>query len=357
MLDDHALSLPAPDTLARAAAAADQAAAHGVFARYRAELAAQTRRAQDADLARWQRYLTAVGVGEAKDAAWATEPSAWTHVTWGLVEGFLRWQETAGYSLASIARALATIRVYCIQATRAGTLSPEALALIQTVKAPAPRSKAGRNRDAQRTTTRRGAKKEAPTKLTATQVRRLKHEHAETPQGRRDAVLMCLLLDHGLRVSEVADLQVRDLDLERGLLRFYRRKVDATQTHRLTGDTLRAVRRYAAAGDLRTEGQVLRATTGPRAVNLGGPISIQGLRDRVRLLGQRVGVAGLSPHDCRHDWATRAARAGTDPLALQEAGGWSSLAMPRRYIEAAVIANERVKLAAADEEEPPDGGA
>jgi hypothetical protein len=35
---------------------------------------------------------------------------------------------------------------------------------------------------------------------------------------------------------------------------------------------------------------------------------------------------------------------GTDPLALQEAGGWASLAMPRRYVERAKIANERVKL-------------
>jgi hypothetical protein len=35
---------------------------------------------------------------------------------------------------------------------------------------------------------------------------------------------------------------------------------------------------------------------------------------------------------------------GTDLLALQEAGGWASLAMPRRYVERAKIANERVKL-------------
>ncbi|NTW97202.1 MAG: site-specific integrase, partial [Oscillochloris sp.] len=314
-----------------------------------ADLAAQTRRAQDVDLARWGRYLDAAGV-RAGEARWAAEPAAWGGVSWGLVEGFLRWQERAGYSLASIARALSTVRAYCTHAARAGILAPEALALIQTVKAPAPRSKAGRNRDAQRETTRRGAKKAAPTRLSLAQARGLRRAHPDTPQGRRDALLMCLLLDHGLRVSELADLQVADLDLGQGMLRFYRRKVDATQTHRLTGDTLRAARRYVEAGDAPEAGQLLRTTERPRSPQLGAGISIQGLRDRVRILGARAGVAGLSPHDCRHFWATRAAHAGTDPLALQEAGGWSSLAMPRRYIAAAAIANDRVRLGADEDD-------
>jgi len=49
-------------------------------------------------------------------------------------------------------------------------------------------------------------------------------------------------------------------------------------------------------------------------------------------------------HDCRHSWATRASRNGTSPFALQEAGGWNSLTMPRRYIDESEIANEGVKL-------------
>jgi len=342
---DRALAVRDPAPLAAAAAAADRAATQGLFARYRADLTAQTRRAHTVDLARWTRYLAAVGVTEPLTPShWADDPAAWANVSWGLVEAFLRWQEAAGYSLATIARSLATVRVYCTQAARAGALDPDALARIQTVTAAAPRSKVGRNRDAQRTTTRRGAKKAAPTPITAAQARRLKHEHDDTPQGRRDALLMTLLLDLGLRISEVTDLQVRDLDLARGVLRFYRRKVALTQTHRLTRDTLRAATRYVDAGDAPASGQLLRRTTRAHAVELGGTISIQGLRDRVRILGRRVGIVGLSPHDCRHAWASRAATAGTDPLALQEAGGWSSLAMPRRYIEAAAIANERVKL-------------
>jgi integrase len=64
----------------------------------------------------------------------------------------------------------------------------------------------------------------------------------------------------------------------------------------------------------------------------------------VRTLGETIGVTGLSAHDCRHYWASRAASQGTDAFALRDAGGWNSLAMPSRYVEAATIANERVKL-------------
>ena len=70
----------------------------------------------------------------------------------------------------------------------------------------------------------------------------------------------------------------------------------------------------------------------------------QAISARVRRLGEEIGIEGLSAHDCRHYWATRAAAMGTDVMKLKDAGGWSSLAMPMRYVEAAAIANEGVRL-------------
>lgn len=75
-------------------------------------------------------------------------------------------------------------------------------------------------------------------------------------------------------------------------------------------------------------------------------MSERSITARVGVLGRAVGVLGLSAHDLRHHWATSAARAGTDVFALQEAGGWSSLAMPRRYVETTKIANAGVRLRA-----------
>ena len=75
-----------------------------------------------------------------------------------------------------------------------------------------------------------------------------------------------------------------------------------------------------------------------------GTMSTRAVTARVKALGEAIGIKGLSAHDCRHHWATRAATAGTDAFALRDAGGWSSLAMPSRYVEASTIANERVRL-------------
>jgi integrase len=60
---------------------------------------------------------------------------------------------------------------------------------------------------------------------------------------------------------------------------------------------------------------------------------------RVGELGQRVGIAGLSAHDLRHYWATRAIRRGADPFALLQAGGWTSMQTVQKYVDETTIAN------------------
>src|SRR4051812_28736480 len=66
----------------------------------------------------------------------------------------------------------------------------------------------------------------------------------DTSQGRRDALMMCLLLDHGLRVGELAGLEVTAINLQDGTLTFYRPKVDKVQIHTLTKDALRAAKAW-----------------------------------------------------------------------------------------------------------------
>jgi integrase len=65
---------------------------------------------------------------------------------------------------------------------------------------------------------------------------------------------------------------------------------------------------------------------------------------RVGELGERIGIDNLSAHDLRHSWATRAIRKGTDPFALQQAGGWTSMQTVRKYVDESTIANEHVHL-------------
>ena len=134
------------------------------------------------------------------------------------------------------------MKVYAGLATKAGTISAEDHAMIKMVSGY--RHKDGRNVDAKREQTRRpDAKKAAAVQLTAEQVKALK-DQPDTPQGRRDSFLMCLLLDHGLRCGEAAALTIGNLDITKGQFTFYRQKVDKTQIHQLTRDTLLAAMRY-----------------------------------------------------------------------------------------------------------------
>jgi integrase len=325
--------------LSHVAAAADRAAASALFAEYRRQLAARTRSAHDQDLARCALYLADVGVAV---GALAVEPAAWAGFTWGLVEGFKRWMLREGYALATVNRSLATIKSYTRLAAQAGALSAEQAALIATVKGYG--RKQGRNLDAERETTRRSAKKIQAVRLSLAHARVLKEQPGDTPQGRRDALLICLLLDHGLRVGELAALTVGSVDIAAGTLTFYREKVDLTQTHVLSAATLRAALAYLQndRADAAAEEALLLGSR--RGGTVQGTLGVRSIQARVQMLGASIGLKQLSPHDLRHYWASAAIAGGTDLLALQEAGGWASLAMPRRYVERAKIANERVKL-------------
>ena len=334
-----ALLPPSADRVAlaqSAAAAADRAAAAVLFATYRAELAPNTRAAQDDDLARLVLFFTDVGVPV---GALGTDPHAWAGCSWGLLEAFKRWLLAEGYAIATINRTLATTKSYIKLATKAGALTADAAVLIATVHGYGGR--AARNLDADRPTTRRSTKKPTALPIALAQARTLKAQPTDTPQGRRDALILALLLDHGLRVGELAALTPATIDIERETLTFYREKVGLTQTHRLSAATLHAARSYLH--DLSPlPKQLLRGSR--KNGQLAGTMGVRAIQARLRLLGKQIGLTVLSPHDCRHYWATAVVAGGTDLLALQEAGGWSSLEMPRRYVERAAIANDRVKL-------------
>jgi integrase len=186
------------------------------------------------------------------------------------------------------------------------------------------------NLDTQRETTRIGRKKASWTVIPAAYRDLLKQQ----PRA-KDAALMCFLLDHGLRCSEIAALTVEGINLRAGTFTFFRPKVKKRQTHSFTVDSLQAIRRYlpeVASGPL-FPGQHQK------------PMSTQGINKRVGELGRFIGLENLSPHDCRHDWAWRIAKTKkTDTRAFISAGGWTSPAMALRYVAEAEIANEGVYL-------------
>jgi len=271
----------------RAGEAANHVASEHVFADYRLRKAANTVRRQDGDLALFARFLIEAGAIAVPDelaglggddlravldelaavegASLASTPAAWRGVTWGLVEGFVKWQLGAGYAVGTVNVRLSTVKVYAKLAMKAGTLSSESYALIRAVSGY--RRKEAKNVDERRAErgldTRIGDKKAMSRVLSGAQVERLKAEHAGDGQGRRDRLIMCLLCDWGLRVGELAGLTVEGFDLGAATLTFYREKVDKWATFELasTPDTLGAARAYLAGNGAPEHGPLLRGST------------------------------------------------------------------------------------------------
>jgi integrase len=296
------------------------------------------------------------------------DPATWHGVTWGLVEGFIHWLLNEGYAITSVNARLSTVKVYSQMAVKAGMIDrPEGM-LIQTVKGFS--RQGGLNVDAKRlqkrkervsydykpagekrrvVVNRRSTKKGRPVLLSEVEAIRLKQPQNHSPQAWRDALLLCLLLDHGLRASEAALLRISDFDLESGRLRFYRPKVKGTAhewtTHQMTTATHEVAsyyieRLYPAA--LQPDGLLLLTTSRLLKDGRGGQLLTQSLSririsERVASLGKQLGIGKLSAHDCRHTCATGMARLGYGVDELMAWFGWSSAQTAMRYVAAAEV--------------------
>jgi integrase len=326
-----------PGALATIGQIANTVAAGRVFDSYREGKAGNTTRRHAADLGLFAEFLAYTGAPVSGNLA--TEPTAWTGLTWGIVEAFKAWLIQQGYSIASVNARLSAVKTYAGLACKAGAVERSEMALIRSIRGFS--HKEGRHIEENRTAARVGAKKAAWVSLSREQADRLKAQ-PDTPQGRRDSLLMCLMLDHGLRCGEVARLAVGDFNLKTAELVFYRPKVDLVQTHKLFPNALAAARAYLKQ-DAPAVGVLLRGSRKDGSLADVG-MSEQAITARVKRLGELLGLDHLSAHDLRHYWATAAARSGTPVDRLQQAGGWTSPAMALRYIEQAEIANEGVKL-------------
>ena len=344
----------------RAGEAANHAASKHAFAEYRQRRAANTVRRQDAELALFARFLQEVGAIPVPDeladlsgddlqaaldklaavegAELASTPAAWQGVTWGLIETFVKWQLGEGYAVGTVNLRLSTVKTYAKLAMKAGTLSDRDYALIRAVSGY--RRQEAKNVDAGRAErgqeTRIGDKKAGFKVLSIAQVKRLKAEHVDDGQGRRDRLIVCLLLDWGLRVGELAGLTVESFNLDTlcPTLSFYREKVDKWATFDLssTPDTLSAARAYLEGNGAPESGPLLRGSTRSGRL-IGKGMSKRAITQRVGdLAGRVLGVEGLSAHDLRHTAATIYGKYKSTKE-LMEIFGWSSPAMAVRYQE------------------------
>ncbi len=323
---------------------ANEAAVRAVFVLYQERRPFNTQRSQRAALHLFAEFMRGSGI-EVGDLY--STPSAWSGITWGLVQAFQQWLLKNGYSMKTVNDRISAVKVYMSLANQAGIVPDGDILKLGSLRGYTRKEAIDTDikREAQGIDTRKGVKKSSATIISDEQARVLCQTRKDTPQARRDALLMRLLLDHGLMVSEAALLKIEDIDLNQQQITFYRPKTGKTSRHNLRGRVWNCLNEYLNKDNHADRGPLILASCKTGALISGKGMTIRAINQRVRALGIMEGLANLSPHDCRHYGATKA---GNDPqvslAGLMAWGGWSSPHSAARYINHGDADNDGVAL-------------
>jgi integrase/recombinase XerC/integrase/recombinase XerD len=170
--------------------------------------------------------------------------------------------------------------------------------------------------------------------LTDQEIDRLLQEARKHPG---EHALFVLMLDTGLRASELGTLKLGDVDLENGVLKVVGGKGGksrmvpfGTRAQKLVIDWVLHHR-----PDVQFESVFVDRK--------GVPYTRKSLRTLMRRLARRTGVTRLHSHLLRHTFATRFLESGGNAIYLKAILGHSSMRMTERYVH---IVGERAAAAA-----------
>jgi type 1 fimbriae regulatory protein FimB/type 1 fimbriae regulatory protein FimE len=141
--------------------------------------------------------------------------------------------------------------------------------------------------------------------------------------GDRDATMVLMAYRHGLRASELVDLEWSQIDFDHAVVHVRRAKKGTPATHPLQGDTLRALRKLR------------REAPNAQFVFLserGTPFSPAGFAKMVERAGREAGFQFKAhPHMLRHACGYKLANDGQDTRSLQAYLGHKNIQHTVRY--------------------------
>jgi integrase/recombinase XerC len=289
------------------------------FIRHNRNLSPNTVRAYDTDLAQLLQHLA---------ARQTRKPSELTieHFDADGVRGYLEDMHERGIGRASAARHLAALRTFAAYLIRDGRMTDNPTTLI------------GSPRRAQT----------LPAHLPAGDMNKvLEAPDTGTIAGRRDRAILELFYASGLRLSELCDLDLEDVNLSRRMVRA-RGKGGKERIVPFNGATEDAVRRMLAdrKESAKSEVRSQKFDTGRPKLSPARArrrdalfLSLKGQRLTTRSVDRIVRQAArgadlpqsISPHALRHTFATHLLRAGADLRAIQELLGHAQLSTTQRY--------------------------
>ena len=153
---------------------------------------------------------------------------------------------------------------------------------------------------------------------------------SKSPKGIRDLAILTLMLDTGLRASEITQLKLKHLHIDERRVdvrikggRWGRGVFSPTTGRRL--DEWMRVREQIALPGINT---VFVSIGGTRP---GSSLTANGLRSIFRHWGKKSGLGLISPHDMRRTFTTLSLRNGAPTRVVQRAGRWTNIQMVERY--------------------------
>jgi site-specific recombinase XerC len=149
--------------------------------------------------------------------------------------------------------------------------------------------------------------------------------------SRRDAAILLLFLDGGLRLAECAGLQLDDVDLPDRLV-YVQGKASARSGPRLRAVPLGAKATRALDRYLRSRRRHQLADRPALWLGTHGrTLGVEGVDSVVKRRAAQAGLKGVHPHQLRHTWASAFRAAGGSEGDLLVLGGWRSRAQLDRY--------------------------
>jgi len=269
----------------------------------------------------------------------------WKDVTANDIEDYKHYLTyVKGMRTTTITQAVYILKSYARVAYDAGAVTIDELTRIDHIKGY--RGNEAEHIDQHRTKTAdrdRHNIKGNVTHLTKKQINALKYNQPDTLQGKRDALLFSILLDHGLRISDAIGLTADCIDMTNSMITVHTKKTGVTLNLKMTDDVHNAFTEYFSV--YTPDSETASIWTG---VNKHGtPSGSWGKHSaqmEVTKVGEMFGISNLSAHDLRHCWTDRAIDGGSDLIAVQQAGGWKSLQMVAHYAQKKSVSNTGVKL-------------
>jgi integrase/recombinase XerC len=171
------------------------------------------------------------------------------------------------------------------------------------------------------------SKKRLPGNLDADRMARLLEIPGDGPLVERDRAMLELLYSSGLRLAELVDLNVGDVDMQDATVRVTG-KGNKDRIVPVGRHALRALRQWSLSrGDLATAGEPALFVS-----NRGGRISPRSVQARVKHWARHQGIdANVYPHLFRHSFATHVLESSHDLRGVQELLGHANISTTQVY--------------------------